>query len=141
MASCRENIDAECENIQNVLEQLPSHESLHGLSVLELAGVSTFLHNFFNGVENVLKQIFKERGILLPTGASWHRELLNTARSEGIISGSVMDVLTPYLAFRHFFTHGYSIDLDPEKLESLVCDADSVYSSFKESIDEAVASL
>jgi hypothetical protein len=53
MANAREKIEAELENIERVLADLPSPDSLKQLSSLELAGVAALIHNFYNGIENV----------------------------------------------------------------------------------------
>jgi hypothetical protein len=107
------------------------------LSQLEIAGIAALLHNFYNGIENILKQLFQAKGILLPQGALWHRELLLTATQHGIVSENLGAELRPYLAFRHFFSHAYALDLLPDRLEPLAARAESVYKSFKEAIDRA----
>lgn len=120
MADLQEKIQAELDNIAAVVAQLPPSDSLAKLSQLELAGISAFLHSFYNGVENVLKQKLMALAVDVPTGASWHRDLLNLCTEKGIISGDSRSCLAPYLAFRHFFSHSYAVDLDPEKLAALV---------------------
>ena len=42
--------------------------------------------------------------------------------------------LGEYLAFRHFFSHAYAIELHAEKLEPLVGKIKEVYSDFKADI-------
>ena len=90
MADFRENIQAEFENIGNVVSCLPPASTLPDLSPLELAGVSSFLHNFYNGVESVLKQGLAAKSVDIPSGATWHRDLLSAGRSAGLISASTM---------------------------------------------------
>ena len=131
MADLLERIQAECENIKQVLAELASANSLEKLSTLELAGVATLIHNFYNGIENILKQILLHQGIKLPTGPSWHRELLDIAESVNVISSSTLQELRRYLAFRHFFSHGYAFDLKVEIIKPLAQDADKVFESFQ----------
>jgi hypothetical protein len=81
MAKVRERVEAEFENIERVVAELPTSSLLPGLSSLELAGVATLIHNFYNGIENVLKQVVIASGKKLPEGASWHQDLLAEASS------------------------------------------------------------
>ncbi len=134
MANLRDKIEAEFENIELLLREIPPCEKLPYLSFLELAGVATLLHNFYNGIENILKQIFKDRKLPLPTGNSWHRDLLNLASEEGIISHSMRDNIGEHLAFRHFFIHAYALDLHPAKMEPLVEQCGNIYLSFRQEI-------
>lgn len=120
MDNLSEKIKVELENIDSVLSEMPSHLRLPQLSSLELAGVATLLHNFYTGVENILKQIFMSRRVPIPEGRAWHKEFLEAAVSENIISSECMSRLVKYLAFRHFFSHAYALDLYPDKMEPLV---------------------
>ena len=138
MAEVRERVEAELENIERVVAELPGDDSLPNLSSLELAGVATLIHNFYNGIENILKQLVIARGEKLPDGSSWHRDLLNIATSNNIISESTAKELRRYLAFRHFFSHGYSFDLDKEHIIPLVMGIQGTLASFKNDVDNVL---
>jgi uncharacterized protein YutE (UPF0331/DUF86 family) len=138
MTPLRARVDAEFEQIERVLEAFPQDRPYADLSALELAGVSTLLHNFYNGIENVLKQVVQTQGLLVPDGPSWHRDLVNLAVSNELILASTSDALKPYLAFRHFFVHAYAIDLEAERLEPLSKNVDNVFARFRRDIEKAL---
>ena len=57
--------------------------------------------------------------------------MLIAAIEKGILSHRLLDDLKRYLAFRHFFGHGYALDLSPERMALLVRDAVSVFTRSK----------
>jgi len=67
MAELRERIQAEMENVEEALAKLPEATQLPSLSLLELAGAGALLHSFYNGIENILKQMVRARGLAVPT--------------------------------------------------------------------------
>ena len=135
MPDYRARIEAEYEAIEQTLSALPVRP-LDQLSTLELAGVAALLHNFYNGLENVLKQVFKAKGMKIPSGNSWHRDLLLSASKSDIISVELGTDLSRFLAFRHFFSHAYALDLYPERMEPLVQDAGKTFERFRMQIDK-----
>ncbi len=88
MAKLHEQVEAEFENIERTLADIPNYESMTNLSRLELAGLAALLHNFYNGIENILKTVVNAKGVNLPDGPSWHRDLINTANKIDVISES-----------------------------------------------------
>jgi hypothetical protein len=130
-------IEAECEAIEKTLSALPVR-ALSTLSALELAGVAALLHNFYNGVENIIKQVFESRSFLIPQGESWHRDLLFEAVEKGILSDLLVNELKRYLAFRHFFSHGYALNLFPDRIEPLVAGIEHLFIKFKNEIKSAM---
>jgi hypothetical protein len=126
MADLKECVEAEEENIRHALGQLPPVDRLSSLSELELAGTAAMLQSIYNGIENVLKQTLLGSGCDIPMGATWHRDLLRQAETNHILNPETAEALRPFMAFRHFFSHSYALDLDPARMELLVSEAASV---------------
>jgi hypothetical protein len=137
MPDYRERIEAEYEALESTLAALPG-QSLSTLTPLELAGVGALLHNFYNGIENVLRQVFQSKSLPVPEGESWHRDLLIAATEKGILSDQLLNDLKPYLAFRHFFGHGYALNLFPERMQPLLENAAPVFGRFVAEIESTL---
>lgn len=99
MANLGVRISAELENIEQVLKRFPPSNKIDKLSELELAGVATLLHNFYNGIENIIKQIARQKGLAVPQGQTWHRDLLDLALNNKIVHQTTGKYLKQYLAF------------------------------------------
>lgn len=140
MANLAEHLTAELENMEGLLSRVPDAESLPGLSELELAGVAAMVHSYYNGVENLLKQVLRSQNRPLPTGESWHRDLLILAAKCGVVSQELTSRMQDYLAFRHFFAHAYAFDIDPQRLEPLVRQLGNVDSDLRRELSELTES-
>jgi len=138
MPDYRFHVEAEYEAIETTLSALPDRP-LSTLSQLELAGVAALLHNFYNGIENIFKQVFQRRSFPIPQGESWHRDLLLVAAEKGIISDLLLNNLKRYLAFRHYFSHAYALELFPERMEPLANDAVALFNEFKQQMDKIIS--
>jgi len=131
MADYRQRVESEYEAIEKTLAAMP-HINLSELSELELAGCAALLHNFYNGIENIIKQLLLIKGCAIPSGDAWHKQLLIKSFDEGIITNTLLQSLFNYMAFRHFFSHSYSFDLVPARMEPLVEEVENVYKNFKQ---------
>ncbi|MEA1895242.1 MAG: hypothetical protein U9N36_08600 [Euryarchaeota archaeon] len=139
MVSLREKVDVELENVSTVFDELEKIKDEPSKTIVELAGIGTFLHNFYTGIENILKQILHDEDIPIPFSDSWHRDMLIPASKEKIVTETTRVRLTKYLAFRHFFVHAYSFLLGERELKLLVDDVFDTHSTFKEEINAFIS--
>ena len=134
-------VQAEKEYLLNTFRALNEALQRKEKTVVELAAISTFLQNTYNGIENILKRVLKFKGISLPVSGSWHKDLLDLAVNNQIISLELSRRLDEYRAFRHFFIHGYGVLLDEEKLMPLVESLPDLWKYFEFEIDTFINSL
>lgn len=132
----REYCEAEFENIDAVISELFSVVKTEGYdySTPELAAIATFIHNFYNGVENILKRILVFEQVEVKNSPTWHKDLLKASSDMEVISNDLYETLSVYLSFRHFFVHAYSFTLRWEELKPLVDDLDETLRKFKSAI-------
>lgn len=137
----KEYCEAEFENIDLTIAELDlivkSDKSVY--STGELAAMATFIHNFYNGIENILKQILSLKKKKTRNGASWHKDLLKSSVEANIISSDLCAKLADYLSFRHFFIHGYGFTLKWLALKPLVANINRTLQDFKSAVNTNLA--
>ncbi|MBN2856910.1 MAG: hypothetical protein JXN63_00765 [Candidatus Delongbacteria bacterium] len=134
MDNVRLKLEIEIENIDSVIQILLEQLGKKDRSKLELAGIATYIHNFYNGIENILKQILKTKNISIEGSAYWHKELLEKAIKHKLISENLAEILSEFMSFRHFFVHSYSFILNEKKLDQLHKKVFNTYEEFKKEI-------
>ena len=103
--------------------------------------MGTYLMNFYNGVENILKRVSKEYYQTMPKGESWHKELivLSCSPPEGkaaIFSQSIVEKLHQYRNFRHRFVSGYGFQLKGEKMLELIDNIGPLWDDIRKAITD-----
>lgn len=141
MADLRERVEAELANIEACVSQLPPPGTCPTLSPLELYGTAVLLQGFFNGIENVLKQVVIAKRLPFPVGDSWHRQLVELAESEGVLSHATVVALDEYRAFRHFLAHAYAVRLRAELVQPLVAGLPTAFTAFRTDLERALARI
>jgi hypothetical protein len=128
-----ELMDATIGEIEAIRVDLASRQPTHR----EVAATGAFVADFYNGLENILKRISRCYGVPMPAGDDWHAELFNRFCAPGfhglpvIFDDQQRRLLAKYRQFRHVIRHGYSIQLDWERLTPGVENAAEVYAGFK----------
>lgn len=141
MASIKEKIYAEMENITTVLTELEKVKDRPHKELVVLVGIGAYLQNIYTGMENILKQLLLHKSISIPDTPTWHKDLLNLAVEHNFITKETADKIGKYLFFRHFFTHAYGFLLDEAKLKPLMNNVFDVYSEFKREIDNYLTKI
>jgi len=103
--------------------------------------MGTYLMNFYNGIENILKRITKEYYLAFPKGASWHKELLGLSSNPppgkiAVFNQNIVERLHPYRNFRHRFVSGYGFQLKGEKMLELIDNAKPLWIDIKKAISD-----
>ena len=84
------------------------------------------LHDFYAGFERIFQQIGTTVDGHIPSGAGWHRDLLNQMQVEvtdlrpPVLSEEAGRSLDEFLRFRHVVRNIYAFRFDPERVERLV---------------------
>lgn len=90
-----------------------------------LAQAAVALHHAYGAVESALLRVARLLEGDAPAGPDWHQTLIASMALEiegvrpRVLSPETLTDLRALLSFRHFFRHAYSVQLDPERLESL----------------------
>jgi uncharacterized protein YutE (UPF0331/DUF86 family) len=137
LAEIPEEVRAEQKNVEQALSLLEEAMSRKRKTAVELSAMGACLHNVYNGMENIIKQLMKIRGITIPQSPTWHKDLLNHGITSGIIPHDLGDTLFQYLGFRHFFAHAYGFMLDKDHIDELARNLPAVWKRFVSAIDNA----
>ena len=135
MASVKEKVFAEMENIIKVFMELEKVKDRPNKELVFLVGIGGYLQSIYTGMESILKQLLFHKNISIPDTPTWHKDLLNLAVEHSFITKETADRMGKYLFFRHFFTHAYGFLIDEEKLKPLWDNISDIYSEFKREID------
>ena len=133
------SIEAQRREIERIFAKI--EERRHGKSVAELESLAYQLHNLYCAFEDLFRIVadfFENR---IDDRARYHRELLWRMKVsiEGVrpalLSGESYRLLDSLRAFRHFFRHAYSYELDPRKVALVVEDALKLRELYQRDID------
>jgi len=119
-----------------LLQVLGEKNKIEEPDEIEIRSIASILHSFYNGIENIIKNILLNYGELLPNDLNWHKALLSLLLKKSelrtlVISEQLKSKLDKYMGFRHFFRHAYGFQFDWEMMKDLVEDVDAVWNDFK----------
>ena len=124
-----ERIRSELENIEEIITRVRrAMEASEGDAAdrdLYWDAVALNLHDFYTGLERILRYIAAEVDGHVPAGAEWHQELLRQMAiplpriRPAVFSNETIKRLDEYLRFRHVVRHVYAFEFDPQRLKPL----------------------
>jgi hypothetical protein len=130
------------EKIKQEIIQLNKHFLLHkplldlcnsnALEYIKTSAIGSFLHSFYNGIENTLLLIYKGIPENIPNDTNWHRTLLNksfesTEERPPIFKNEYKKDLEEFMSFRHVFRHSYDFQLELDRLMPLMNKAETLW--------------
>jgi hypothetical protein len=134
----RTHIERELTQLRRLLQdyaELLAISSSEEPELISRTALSTVLQSFYQGVESVFQTVAKRTDQHMPTGADWHRQLVNqmaksSATRSPLISANTVERLEPYLGFRHLARHTYPFSLEWNRMCQLVQELASVSERF-----------
>ena len=110
------------------------------------AVIGYYLHNFYNGCENIFKSIarFFENDLQVE---SWHRDLLKRMKLtiEGyrpaVINEELYLILDDFRGFRHKFRYCYSFELDWERMKVVADKFETAWKQLRDQLEGFIREL
>jgi hypothetical protein len=112
--------------VQRVVRAWPNVGKFTGEQDAYLDSVSLNPHGFYSGLERLFELVASHVDRSRPSGETWHRDLLlQVANDCAGVRPAVIDrdsalTLDEFRRFRHLVRNVYTLNLVPEKVESLV---------------------
>jgi len=115
--------------VRSTIQQEPE------LAAILYESLALKLHNFYTGCERIFQLIISELNGSIPSGYDWHKRILERMSIEredrpALISPNTAQKLQEYLGFRHIVRNLYGFELDPERIDRLVENQESIGQQF-----------
>lgn len=136
---CLERIVKETQIAMTSLSDIPSQ--------LEMNGLAAYLHQYYTGIEGILRRIAINIDNSMPNGERSHLDLLNQMAQDipnvrnAIIKQQEYQIFKDYLCFRHFFRHAYGYQLRWSELQIKLMRMAESFEQLKISINELFQEL
>lgn len=145
-----DEIKIEIDNLSSVVNELKAllQESYNReLSVRDKTAAGSFLAQFYNGVENILKRICKLKKINLPKDELWHLKLFKMfcmpqqEKLPLLFDETLEKEFSSYRRFRHIVHHGYGFQLQWELMREGISKIEEVFNLFRKNLDRFLADI
>lgn len=144
-------INKELDNLRELEEELSGYKLFPKVATRSVGGFAltdtavcrmtgSVLHDYYVAVENIFKVIAARIDRTVPSGESWHREILEQMTLEipgvrpPVVARETARKLDELRAFRHVFRNVYGFNLSPERIRELLVQLPEVSSLLKRDV-------
>ena len=135
----KSDIRRELENVRRLVDEAQEwrprlSEWPHTVRVRTAGGI---LHDFYSAVERIFRYIATQIDDDVPSGSSWHVQLLQRMATDlETIRPAILDLastrrLDEYLRFWHLFRNMYGFDLEWERCNKLLLDLPDTFAQLE----------
>ena len=140
--SLQERIEQELGKMQRSVERalriVPKLKSVTDEDILEalVSDSAMNMQSFYTGAERILYMIARDIDQSIPSGESWHQQLVEQMTGEipavraAVLSVATAEQLDEFRRFRHVVRSVYAFDLDEEKVLPLISSLSLCYRPF-----------
>lgn len=137
MGEIQEFVDGHKKHVDETISLMNATLLREEIGMVEVMAVATMLQNIYMGIETILGHILRTvHNVKTERSGAWHKELLNSARNNNIISQDVHDILREHLVFRHYHIHGYGYMLKWSEIKPLAESAEVMTNRFFRELTE-----
>ena len=139
----KSDVRRELENVHRLVDEAEEWRPRlsdwpHTVRVRTAGGI---LHDFYSAVERIFRYIATEIDDDLPSGSSWHIQLLQRMATDletirpAVLDRTIARQLGEYLRFRHVFRNMYGFDLEWERCNKLLVELPETFARLKEQMN------
>lgn len=145
LSALKAAIAAQLEAIDRIYDRIEKRRTGQGPAYME--SLAYQLHNLYCAYEDLFKIVAEHFENQIEDETRWHRELLwrMTLSIEGVrpalLSRESFRLLDSLRAFRHFFRHAYTYELDPRKVQLVLEDALAVRKRISDDVHRFLQAL
>ncbi len=145
-----ENIDIEIQSLDRTFEDISTFPKLRAddkINNYDKSAIALMLSQFYNGLENIFKRILLYENIKINKNENYHIEIINQFNQtmldkyRFVLSDDILNTITIMRRFRHYVFHGYSFNLEWDRLKIAVNTLTIIYPNFKNELDKLMKLL
>lgn len=146
IAILESELDKQKQEIDGIYLKIGSRAKKLG-SEVGIESLAYHLHNLYCAYEDLFKIVANAFENNIEEGLAWHKELLRrmSIKIKGIrpnlISDESLKLLSELRAFRHFFRHAYTYELDAGKVKLVLKKAQRLRRIFKKDLTNFINDL